>query len=71
VVRLLATEEAMLTPTLVRFSIDGMNGLTWALMAAFDSNSLKLQTLSLSRSGQWGQKSTEVVPAIQKGCATN
>lgn len=55
VVRLLAAnpEEAMLTPTLVCFAIDGMGGLTWALMAIFDPSSLKLQTLTLQRSGDW------------------
>lgn len=55
VVRLLAAdpEEAMNTPTLVCFAIDGMDGLTWALMAVFDPSSLKLQTLTLQRSGEW------------------
>ena len=55
VVRLLAVnpEEAMNTPTLVCFAIDGMGGLTWALMAIFDAGSLKLQTLTLQRSGEW------------------
>jgi len=55
VVRLLATnsEEAMLTPTLACFAIDGMDGLSWALMAIFDPGSLKLQTLTLQRSGDW------------------
>ena len=55
VVRLLATDpdEAMITPTLVCFAIDGMDGLTWALLAMFDPGSRKLQTLSLQRSGEW------------------
>ena len=55
VVRLLAVdpEEAMNTPTLVCFAIDGMDGLTWALMAVFDPGSFKLQTLTLQRSGEW------------------
>jgi hypothetical protein len=55
VVRLLAAdpEEAMVTPTLVCFAIDGMDGLTWALMAMFDPSSFKLQTLTLQRSGDW------------------
>lgn len=55
VVRLLATdpEEALNTPTLVCFAIDGMDGLTWALMAIFDPSSLKLRTLTLQRSGEW------------------
>ena len=55
VVRLLAVnpEEAMNTPALVCFAIDGMNGLTWALMAVFDPGNLKLQTLTLQRSGEW------------------
>ena len=58
VVRLLAAnpDEAMNTPTLVCFAIDGTNGmsdLTWALMAIFDPDSFKLQTLTLQRSGEW------------------
>jgi hypothetical protein len=55
VVRLLAAdpEEAMITPTLACFAIEGMDGLTWALMAIFDPSSLKLQTLTLQRSGEW------------------
>ena len=55
VVRLLAVnpDEAMNTPTLVCFANDGMNDLTWALMAMFDPSSLKLQTLTLQRSGEW------------------
>jgi len=55
VVRLLAAdpEEAMVTPTLACFAIDGMDGLSWALMAIFDPGSLKLQTLTLQRSGEW------------------
>jgi len=55
VVRLLATnpEEAMVTPTLACFAIDGMDGLSWALMAIFDPGSSKLQTLTLQRSGDW------------------
>lgn len=55
VVRLLAAdpEEAMVTPTLVCFAIDGLDGLSWALMAIFDPGSLKLQTLTLQRSGEW------------------
>lgn len=54
-VRLLAAdpEEAMLTPTLACFAIDGLDGLNWALMATFDPSSLKLQTLTLQRSGEW------------------
>jgi len=55
VVRLLAAnpEEAMNTPTLVCFAIEGMSDLTWALMAIFDPSSFKLQTLTLQRSGEW------------------
>ena len=55
VVCLLASkpEEAMNSPTLVCLAIDGMDGLTWALMAIFDPDSLKLQTLTLQRSGEW------------------
>jgi len=55
VVRLLAAnpEEAMVTPTLACFAIDGLDGLTWALMAIFDPGSLKLQTLTLQRSAEW------------------
>ena len=54
-VRLLAVnpEEALATPTLACFAIEGMDGLTWALMAVFDPNNLKLQSLTLQRSGDW------------------
>ena len=60
VVRLLATnpEEAMLTPTLTCFAIDGMDGLSWALMAIFDPGSFKLQTFTLQRSGEWSTASS-------------
>ncbi len=46
-------EEALNTPTLVCFAIDGMDGLSWALLAVFDPGSFKLQTLTLQRSGEW------------------
>lgn len=63
VVRLLATdpEEALNTPTMVCFAIEGMDGLTWALMAIFDPSSLKLRTLTLQRSGEWLTASDQTV----------
>lgn len=55
VVRLLAAnpEEALHTPTLACFAVEGMDGQTWAVATTFDQSSLKLQTLSLLRSGEW------------------
>ncbi len=69
VVRLLASdpEEAMNTPTLACFAIDGLDGLTWALMATFDHGSLKLQTLTLQRSGDWVAATVDPVTASAAG----
>ena len=69
VVRLLASnpEEAISTPTLACFAIDGMDGLTWALMGTFDPSSLKLQTLTLQRSGDWVAATVDPVTASAAG----
>ena len=48
-----APDEAVIAPGMVCFEVDGHDGRDWALMGMFDMYSHRLQSLYLSRVGDW------------------
>lgn len=46
-------EAALVSPAMTCFMLPGSDGQTWSMVCMFDHNTLRLQTLSLVRTGEW------------------
>jgi hypothetical protein len=56
-------ESALVTPAITCFSLPGLNGQTWSMVCMFDPQTLRLNTLSLVRTGAWRSDPMEAVAA--------